>query len=160
MLNRKSFLRQLTAVALTLPALAALTAAPAHANTAGTADEAKAMVKRAVAYIKDKGTDTAYAEFINGSSFKDRDLYVSIYDLKGNCLVHGANAKLVGKNLWDLKDQNGVEVIKMQTELALSKGEGWSQDFVFVNPVTKKLQTKVTYVQRVNDTWIGIGYYK
>ena len=153
-MNRKTFLRSLVCTAV------AATAFGAFASTGGSADEARAMTKRAAAFIKEKGADAAYAEFINGTSFKDRDLYVSVYDLKGNCLAHGANPKLVGKNLWELKDMNGVEIIKMQTALATTKGEGWSEPFTFVNPQTKAMQPKETYVQRVGDTWVGVGHYK
>lgn len=154
-MQRKTFLSTLT-----LAALAVLPVSSAFAQALASAEEAKAMVKRAVAHIKAKGSEAAYADFMNDPSFKDRDLYVSVWDMKGNCLVHGANPKIVGKNLWDMKDQNGVELIKMQTELAMTKGEGWSQDFVFVHPTSKKLQTKQTYIQRVGDVWVGIGYYK
>lgn len=155
-MDRKQFFRIVAGAAVVL----SLTAGQAFASNAGTADEAKSMTKRAVAAVKVKGAEAAYAEFINGTEFKDRDLYVSVYDMKGNCLAHGANAKLVGKNLWDLKDANGVEVIKMQTAIASSKGEGWSDPFTFVNPQTKAMQPKATYIQRVGETWIAVGYYK
>lgn len=157
MINRKNFLMTVTlAAAALLPAQSVL----AQASEYGSREEAKAMVKRAVAHIKAKGPEAAYAEFLSDPVWKDRDLYVSVWDMKGNCLVHGGNPKIVGRNMWGLKDQNGVEIIKMQTELALSKGEGWSDDFVFLNPVTKKLQPKQTFVQRVSDTWVAIGFYK
>lgn len=155
-MNRKHFIRSMSVAAL----VGTLGLGQAFAANAGTAEEAKAMVKRAVAYVKAKGAEAAYAEFINGTEFKDRDLYVSVYDMKGNCLAHGANPKLVGKNLWELKDLNGVEVIKMQTAIAQNMGEGWSEPFTFVNPLTKAMQPKITFVQKVGDTWIGIGYYK
>ncbi len=156
-MNRKNFLRSIACTSFAL----AFGAGPAFANaTGGSADEAKAMTLRAAAFVKSKGPEAAYAEFINGTSFKDRDLYVSVYDMKGNCLAHGGNAKLVGKNLWELKDMNGVEIIKMQTAIAMSKGEGWSEQFTFVNPTTKAMQPKKTYVQRVGDTWIGVGHYE
>lgn len=157
-MNRKTFL--LRSMACTATAALAFVTATAGAAAGGSADEAKAMTQRAAALVKAKGADTAYAEFINGHDFKDRDLYVSVYDMKGNCLAHGANPKLVGKNLWELKDVNGVEIIKMQTTIATTKGEGWSEPFTFVNPQTKAMQVKETYVQRVADTWIGVGHYK
>ena len=40
----------------------------------GTAPEAEAMVKKAVAYIKTNGAETSYEEFTHGKLFKDRDL--------------------------------------------------------------------------------------
>ena len=85
-------------------ALSAAAAGIAHAADTGTAAEAEAMTKRAVAYLKANGPEKASQEFTSGSSFKDRDLYVSYYDMTGKVLGHGANPKLVGKDLSGLKD--------------------------------------------------------
>jgi signal transduction histidine kinase len=132
----------------------------AHASDQGSAAEAEAMVKKAVAHIKTNGAEKSYEEFTNGTSFKDRDLYISVYDLKGNNLAHGSNPKLVGKNLMGLKDPEGVEFIKMITAVAVEKGKGWSGQYKFINPVTKVMQSKAIYVERVADTWVGVGIYK
>ena len=64
----------------------------AHAADQGTAAEAEAMVKKAVTYIKANGPDKSYEEFTAGKSFKDRDLYIVVYDLNGKNLAQGANA--------------------------------------------------------------------
>lgn len=130
-----------------------------HAAENATKEEAEAWAKRAVAYIKANGPEKAYAEFNTGSSFKDRDLYVAVYDMNGVALAHGANNKLVGKSLLALKDPNGMEIIKTGVAIAKEKGTGWMA-FQFVNPLTKQMQNKESYVERVNDTWVGVGYYK
>jgi signal transduction histidine kinase len=134
--------------------------ASAHAADQGSAAEAQAMVKRAVAYIKANGPDKAYDEFTNGKSFKDRDLYISVYDLNGKNLAHGANPKLVGKDLMGLKDPDGKLIIKMITDLAKEKGQGWTDSYKFMNPLTQKVQSKVIYVERLGETWVGVGIYK
>jgi hypothetical protein len=54
-----------------------------HADEYGTAAEAEAMVKKAIAYLKANGKDKAFAEFSNPKGqFVDRDLYVTVYDLQ------------------------------------------------------------------------------
>ena len=58
-------------------------AGTAQANDQGTAAEAEARDKKAVAYSKANGPEKAYEEFTNGKSFKDRDLYIIVYDLNG-----------------------------------------------------------------------------
>jgi len=69
---------------LMLASLASLAlAGAAHAVENGTAAEAEAMVKKAISYIKAQGPEKAYEEFTNGKSFKDRDLYIIVYDLNG-----------------------------------------------------------------------------
>lgn len=132
----------------------------AHAADKGTPAEAEALVKKAVAYVKANGAEKSYDEFTNGKSFKDRDLYVIVYDLTGKNLAHGANSKLVGKDLIGLKDPDGKLLNKMLVDLAKEKGKGWSEEFKFRNPVSDKLQKRVVYVERVGETFVGVGIFK
>jgi signal transduction histidine kinase len=126
----------------------------------GSAAEAEAMAKKAVAFIKANGPEKAADEFTNGKSFKDRDLYISYLDFTGKMLGHGSNAKLVGKDLIDLKDPEGKFMVKMAIEVAKTKGHGWTENYKFKNPTTDKLQEKAMYVERVGDAYVGVGIYK
>lgn len=126
----------------------------------GSAAEATALVKKAIAYIKTNGRDKAFAEFSNpNGQFKDRDLYMTVVDLNGQMLAHGANAKLIGKSLIDLKDADGKYFVKEYIELAKTKGNGWT-DFKWPNPVTKAVQQKSLYVEKFDDLVVGSGIYK
>ena len=131
----------------------------ALAADAGTAAEAEALVKKAVAHIKAAGPDKAYDEFTNGKSFKDRDLYIIVYDLNGKNLAQGANPKLVGKDLINLKDPDGFPIIAKFVEQAKTKGSGWVEGYKFLNPVTKKMEKKAMYLERVGETLVGAGVY-
>ena len=133
---------------------------PVFASEHGSADEAQAMVKKAVAYIKAHGADKAYDEFTNGKGFKDRDLYVIVYTLEGKNLAQGANPKLVGKDLINLKDPEGFPLIQKFVELAKTKGSGWVEGYKFMNPVSQKMEKKAMYLERVGDTLVGCGIYK
>lgn len=141
-------------------ALGFLMTTTAQAADQGSAAEAEAMAKKAVAYIKANGTEKAAEEFTNGKSFKDRDLYISYLDLNGKMLAHGSNAKLVGKDLIGLKDPEGKLLVQMAIDVAKSKGKGWTDNYKFKNPVTEKLQDKAMYVERVGDAYVGVGIYK
>ena len=132
----------------------------AHAADQGTAPEAEAMVKRAVAYIKANGPEKAAEEFTNGKTFKDRDLYIAYTELTGKVLAHGGNPKLVGKNLNGLKDSDGSPFFQMLVDLAKNKGHGWSDSYRFLNPVTQKIEAKTMYVERVGESYVGVGVYK
>ncbi|HEX8404049.1 MAG TPA: cache domain-containing protein [Duganella sp.] len=127
----------------------------------GNKDEAIAMVKRAVALIKSDGKEKAFAAISDpaNTSFHDRDLYVYVYDLNGVALAHGNNPKMVGKNLMGLKDNEGKAMIKELVDLAKSKGSGWV-DFKWPNPVTKTVEAKAGYVEKVDDILVGSGIYK
>lgn len=132
-----------------------------HAADGGATEaEAVAMVKKGVAFIKANGKDKAYAEFsTKGGQFTDRDLYLVAYALDGVVRAHGANAKMVGKNLIELKDVDGKAFVKERVELAVSKGSFW-QDYKFTNPETKKIEPKRMYCEKYEDMAICGGIYK
>lgn len=130
------------------------------AGDRGSADEAVALVKKAIAYIKDNGKEKGYAEISNAKGqFVDRDLYLFVFDLTGKNLAHGANPKLIEKNLIDLKDADGKAIIRSFLEVANSKGKGWI-DYKWPSPVTKAVEPKSTYVEKIGDVVIGCGIYK
>lgn len=130
------------------------------ATEAGTKEEAVAMVKRAIDYIKANGPDKAYAEFSNQKGrFVDRDLYITIYDMNGKCLAHGANTKMVGRDLIDNKDVDGKEFIRERVEMMKTQASGW-QDFKFRNPVTNQIEPKSMYIERFSDIIVACGVYK
>ena len=147
-------------------AFAALTAAAlliggnAWSAERATAEEAVAMVKKGVHYIKANGRDKAYAEFTaKDSKFKDRDLYLVVYGLDGKVWAHGQNPRMVGKVVIDLKDIDGKEFVRERVELAKSKPNFW-QDYKFTDPMSKKIEPKQMYCERLDDTVVCGGIYK
>lgn len=150
------FLKVSTAIAMSMM----LGGAALAAGDKASADEAKAMVAKGVAFIKSAGKDKAYAEISNPSGqFKDRDLYLVVYGMDGMVHAHGANAKMVGKNLIELKDVDGKAFVKERVELAAAKGTFW-QDYKFTNPVSKKIEPKSAYCEKTGDVVVCGGIYK
>ncbi|MBK9573532.1 MAG: cache domain-containing protein [Rhodoferax sp.] len=128
----------------------------------GTKDEAKAMAEQAVAHVKKVGPDQAFKDFsTDKATWTKKDLYVFANDINGNTKAHGANDKLVGKNMAELKDQNGKLFIKEMSELAKSKGSGWVE-YDWAHPQTKKVDGKATYVIKLSnfDGYVGVGVYR
>jgi signal transduction histidine kinase len=116
--------------------------------------------KKGVAFFKANGKDKALAEISNKKGqFIDRDLYLVVYGLDGVVRAHGANEKMVGKNLLDLKDIDGKEFVRERVELAKSKGIFW-QDYKFTNPTTKKIEPKSMYCEKLDDAAVCGGIYK
>src|SRR6266581_933609 len=100
-------------------------AAAAAADGAGK-DDAVAMVKKAVAFIKEQGPEKAYAAFTGkDDKFTDRDVYVVVYQLDGMVLAHGSNAKFVGKDMSDAQDVDGKLFVKERVELAAKQPSFW-----------------------------------
>jgi len=144
---------------LILSLSAAVISGLAMAEERGTPDEAIAMVKKAVAYIKANGAEKAYAEFNNPKGqFRNKDMYILVYDFNGKMLAH-ANPRLVGKDLLEAKDADGKFLGKALIQTAKEKGKGWV-DYKWVNPGTSTIDQKTTYVERVDDTLVGCGIYK
>lgn len=153
-MNRTQFLRAAAALALSAFSLSTLAAERA------TPAEAEALVKKTVALIKANGADKTFDEVTNGKGLKDRDLYVFIYDLNGKCLAHGANPKLVGKDLIGMKDPDGKPLIQMLVDVAKNKGKGWTDTVKFRNPATDQIQSRVNYIERVGDLAVGSGVFR
>jgi cytochrome c len=132
-----------------------------HAADGGaTKPEAEGMVKKGIAFIKANGNDKAYAEIDKkGGKFSDRDLYLVVYGLDGVVHAHGGNAKMVGKNLIDLKDIDGKAFVKERVELGKAKPSFW-QEYKFTNPETKKIEPKLAYCERQDQTVVCGGIYQ
>lgn len=142
--------------------IAALLFGCAYAADHGTEAEAQKMVADAQALIKSVGTEKAYKTFTDhpDGAFKDRDLYVFAYDLQGNCLAQGANAKMVGKNLIDLADADGNPLIKGMVDMVKAKKKGWYGPYKFTNPATKSYEYKKSYCeQSAGETMVCVGIY-
>lgn len=130
------------------------------AGDKATAAEATAMVKKGIAYIKTNGREKAYGDLSDQKGkFIDRDLYLVVYGLDGTVLAHGANSRLIGKNVIDLKDIDGKPYVQERVDLAKSKGTFW-QDYKFTNPVSKKIEPKSMYCEKLDDTVVCGGIYK
>ena len=122
--------------ALTL-ALSLACAGPAFSAAEPGKDDAIAMVKKGVAFIKAQGIDKGYAEINNkAGAFVDRDLYLVVYGLDGKCLAHGANPKQIGRDLIDLTDVDGKYFVKERVAMVKAKPAGAWQDYKFTNPVS------------------------
>lgn len=154
-MKKERVMRVLTAVLVAL-----MVSGAAWAVSKGTAREARAMVDKAVAYYKANGQARAFAEFNNPSGkFVDRDLYIWVGTMRAKVLAHGANAKLIGKELYSLKDTDGKQFMKEIVVTAREKGSGWV-DYKWTNPVSKKIEQKSVYLEKVGNLIFVCGFYK
>ncbi len=126
----------------------------------GTTAEAEALVKKAVTYIHHHGREKAFEEINNkGGMFTNRDLYVFVYDMKGQVVAHGQNTGLIGKELMNAQDPDKKYYVKERVEIARTKSRGW-QDYKFVNPKTKAVEDKTAYIEKCDDLIVGAGAYR
>ena len=120
-----------------------------------------AFVDNAVAYAKTNGREKAIKEFNNNKSaeFIKGDRYIFACDFNGVVLASPYLPDDVGKNELHLKDPNGVELVRNQLSGA-EDGLRYAY-YIFPNPAhNNKLELKLTYAEKVDDTWwLASGIY-
>lgn len=119
------------------------------------------MVKRVQDMFKKDGPQATFKAVSDKSTteFHDRDLYPFIYDTKGICVAHGARPALIGKNLIDLKDQDGKYLIREMIKISEGPGTGWV-DYKWPNPITNKIEDKSSYIEKMGNYFVGVGIYR
>ncbi len=127
-----------------------------HANTG----EAKALLKKALDYMKEQGTEKAFSEFNKpGSQFFHKDLYIFAIDMEGNVLAHGGELDLVGTNQYNLKDSFGKLFIQDFIEQLYNKKTA-VVEYHWRNYETLKIESKLSYLEKFsNNIFLGCGIY-
>ena len=116
--------------------------------------------------VKIRNARVKYAKVIRPGKAYDEsqpdEWSVNIYPTdedRDTLMAHGANPKLVGKDMIDIQDVDGKYFVKERVEWARSKSSFW-QDYKFVNPTSKKIEAKQMYCERVSETAVCAGIYK
>lgn len=131
--------------------------------------EALALLKSAQDYIKTNGVDKAFEEFnrldspfnVKSDINPKGDLYLYTLDFNGYQVVHGKNPKIRGKVMIDMRDVDGVFLIRDMRDVCKSKGFG-KVEYRWPNPVSKNVEPKIGIIQLIPGTQIclGTGIYK
>jgi len=138
------------------------TSVPLRAAEFGTRAEAIAMVQRVQEKFKKDGPQATF-KAINDMApeFKDRDLFPFVQKLDGTQVVAiGPLPAIRGKNMYDLKDQDGKFQTQEQVRIANTPPyRGWS-DYRFLNPKTNMVEEKSAWIERMGDYYVGVGIYR
>ena len=126
----------------------------------GSADEARALVERALQLRRSAGSRDAFVRGVTPkeSGLFDRDMYVFVLDRGGQYLAFGGNPAKVGTRVQDVAGIDGNALMASIVEQA-STAPGWVE-YDIVNPLNGKVQTKMSYVVQVDDVYVGCGVYK
>ena len=140
-------------------ALAASFAGSALAVDRATPREARAMFDQAVKYMESNGAERAFAAFNNQKGkFVRKDLYVFVIDDKGIYHASGAAPEaLVGLNVIDTTDAAGNALFRGMID-ATRKAPEATVRYVWLNRATNKVEPKASYVRKVGDYVLGVGY--
>ncbi len=126
----------------------------------GSADEARALVARAVAHISRVGRKQAGEDFHDpAQGFVDRDLYVWCIDRAGRYTVMGANRQKVGTDVRAAITPGGEQFVR-DALAAGQAGGGWVH-YEIVDPRTGAVKAKESFVQALDaQEVIGCGVYR
>lgn len=125
-----------------------------------TPREARAMFEQAVKYMEANGPERAFAAFNNQKGkFVSKDLYVFVFDDKGTYHASGAAPEtLVGLNVIDTTDAAGNPLFRQMIEGVQNTPET-SVRYMWLNRSTNKVEPKVSYVRKIGDYVLGVGYF-
>ena len=123
----------------------------------GTEKEARAMLERAVAAMKENKAK-ALEMFNKGEGgFRDRDLYVFCANATDGKIT--AHPSMKGENLQDIVGKKGFplgkEIMRTATEGKISEVTYW-----WPRPGSEKALEKHTFYTKVVGQNCGVGYYK
>ena len=126
----------------------------------GTAEEAMAMVQRAKTYRSQCHSREAFLRDLTqvDTGFFDRDMYIFALDRNGAYLAFGGNQAKVGTRVQDIAGIDGdglLDAIVTQASLE----PGWVE-YDITNPLTGRVQTKMSFVLQLDDLFVGCGVYK
>ena len=122
------------------------------------------MAMNMIAPIYDTGRDddAAKAEavrILNAFDFDHGDGYFFAYEYSGRCLVLPHQPELVGQNLWNIRDRDGLPVVQSLVAKA-RQGQGFFR-YVWNKPTVKQVAPKLGHVVGL-QRWgwmIGTGIY-
>lgn len=125
----------------------------------GSADEAIALVERAVALWERSEESDFLANITDpGNGFFDRDLYVFVLHVDGTYLAFGGNPAKIGTRVQDLPGTDGQGLLDAIVQRA-NQGPGWVE-YNIANPSTGEINGKMSFVRRLGDLYVGCGIYK
>ena len=86
--------------------------------------------------------------------------YVFVVNYDGVTVMNGTQPDLIGKNMWDMADPNGVKVIQEERR-AVEKADGDFIEYHWEKPSTKEICPKISFVKGFSQWhWmVGAGVY-
>ena len=98
-------------------------------------------------------------DIAHGYRFDDGRGYFFMYELDGTAFALAPKPELVGRNLWDLKDQDGGYLVRDLVKVA--QGGGGFHTYAWDNPTTGKPEPKLSYAFMFEPLrlMVGVGEY-
>lgn len=126
----------------------------------GCAEEAMMLVEQAVDHLHRSASRETFLRDISdpAQGFHDRDMYVFVLDRLGTYLAFGGNPAKVGTRVQSIAGIDGQGLVDAIVAQA-SFEPGWVE-YDITNPLSGKVQTKMSFVLQIEDWFVGCGVYK
>ncbi len=128
----------------------------AHAQSRISKDEAQALVKKVIAQHKKDGKEKALAACNSPEYYVKDDGYIFAYLPDGTNVCH-KNEKMRTRNLMEMKDANGVPLIKEMIKICTTSGSGWLK-YDWPNAVSKQVEPKESYAEFHDGVCYASGF--
>jgi len=134
-------------------------ATPAPGGTVTSPEDLVSFVNDAYVYFQRVGKEAALREFADrNGSFTRGGMYVWACDFNGTYLAHPYHPEFAGQNRLYVTDTTGFKINEAMRDAA-RVGSGFVT-YQYENPVTKKIEKKLTYVRRADESWyLASGIY-
>lgn len=130
-----------------------------HAESSA-AEQAKAMVARALEYMGEHGT-SALLEKVNADApeFHEGELYVFVLDNAGTIMAHPIDPSWVGMDDQTARDGDGNAFLARMAAAAAENPDGSWFGYRWPNPVTGEVSDKSSWIVMQDDHVVGVGIY-
>lgn len=124
-----------------------------------TSQDAKSLTIQAAEFIKKQGLEAAEQAFLKEGRFRFGDIYACVVDGEGRWVIYPPKPENKGESIMGIVDPDGRRI----GELLLGAGRlggGWTE-YKWNNPLTGRIQEKLTYVKPVSgtDLIVYVGIY-
>lgn len=118
------------------------------------------IANQVVNYIHEVGISGLQQEmFGENQAFRYRDIYAFVLDEEANMIAHGANKALVGRNMYNIRNSDGVFVFQLLQGQLVNQADNWVS-YRWANPINNKIQEKDVYIKKVKGYYVGVGIYQ
>ncbi len=124
-----------------------------------TSQDAKSLTIQAARYLEEEGLEAAERAFLSEGRFRFGDIYACVVDGEGRWVIYPPKPENKGQSILGFVDPDGVRI--GERILGAGKlGEGWTE-YKWNNPLTGRVQDKLTYVKAVpgTDFLVYVGIY-
>jgi hypothetical protein len=125
----------------------------------GTPLEAKALAEKAVDHMARVGVERAFADFMSPKGgFLPFDLYVFVFDRRGQLWVNGRFPALIGSTIAGGQNANGGPNWTEAMRRADKDGSAWIE-YSWYNPCSGQAMPKSSHIIKAGPFFVGVGAY-